>query len=414
MSESGNLRARGQSVIFRPLERAGHSPHLLIFATRHLHPSPSPVNLFRRFLPLWLLGLIVPGLAQPPSWQFERTGGVPSALVWETRAGWSYDLFHSDSMTGWKRVAGYPRPGTGMPMRYSFAAASRGFFRIGARAISRGDMVFIPGGEFQMGSNLPEAIADEQPVHGVQVSAFLLQNTEVTKAHWDTVATYALANGYDIAAVDGTGKAPDHPAYNVSWYEAIKYCNARSQMEGLTPCYTISGAIVKTSMNAAVECNWGANGYRLPTEAEWERAARGGLSNLRYAWGDTISHTQANYSSSALYLPDISPTRGYHPDYDTDPMPYTSPVGTFAPTGYGLHDVTGNLYEWCWDRFDATYYASSPTVDPRGPTSGTNRAMRGGSWGAIASNSRVARRFGWNPTNGNFTIGFRPARSADP
>jgi Sulfatase-modifying factor enzyme 1 len=181
--------------------------------------------------------------------------------------------------------------------------------------------------------------------------------------------------------------------HSISWFAMVKWCNARSQKDGLTPCYTVSGVTYKTGNSDAVACNWSANGYRLPTEAEWEKAARGGVSGKRFPWGtDTISYSQANYSASTSFSYDLS--RGAsssHPTYATEPMPYMSPVGSFAANAYGLHDMAGNVWEWCWDWYDPPTYVSGST-DPRGAAWGFVRVLRGDCWGYDASACRAADR----------------------
>ena len=273
---------------------------------------------------------------------------------------------------------------------------------------------YIPAGSFQMGDQSYPLVgnADELPVHRVYLSGFYMGRTEVTWVDWRTVRDWAVTHGYPDLSGQGAGKADSHPVHSISWYEMVKWCNAKSEKEGLTPCYTVSGALYRTGDNNP-DCNWSANGYRLPTESEWEKAARGGNS-LNFPWGNTISHTQANYYSSQLYNYDVNPTIGYHPDFVNGDL-YTSPVGSFSPNSYGLYDTSGNLYEWCWDRYGN--YGSVSQFDFKGPTGGLARVLRGGSWGGSwyddAQYSRVANRELINPSIKTYHLGFRFAKSLD-
>jgi formylglycine-generating enzyme required for sulfatase activity len=256
---------------------------------------------------------------------------------------------------------------------------------------------------------------NERPVHAVQVSALYMGKYEVTKEEWDAVRAWGLVNGYtDLAAGNGgyASKGANHPVHSITWYDMVKWCNARSQKEGLTPCYTVSGAIYKTGGIDTVTCNWSAKGYRLPTEAEWEKAARGGVAGKNFPWGDTITHGQANFRNirGESYQ---SGTTGLHPTYAVGASPYSSPVGSFAPNGYGLYDMAGNMLELCWDRFE--YYTAGSQTDPRGATSGSYRVVRGGYWNDGADYCRVANRSPITlPTNALPYYGFRLARTSGP
>jgi formylglycine-generating enzyme required for sulfatase activity len=267
--------------------------------------------------------------------------------------------------------------------------------------------VLIAAGSFSMGGAIYDDPSAALPVHDVYVSAFYMDKNLVTKALWDEVRAWGLNNGYtDLPG--GDGKASNHPVQKISWYAMVKWCNARSQKEGRTPCYTVSGAAYTTGDNRGVVCSMSANGYRLPTEAEWEKAARGGLVWNRFPWGNTISESLANYNgSTSSYSYDSGPD-GYNQDYYSGVTPYTSPAGSFAANGYGLYDMAGNVWQWCNDWIGN--YGSAAVSDPTGPSSGSNRVLRGGSWNYDAGHCRVSFRFDSNPANGKNYYGFRCVR----
>jgi formylglycine-generating enzyme required for sulfatase activity len=271
-------------------------------------------------------------------------------------------------------------------------------------------MVLIPAGSFTMGDTLD---GDSDAIRTVTyVSAFYMDVNLVSYSQWQSVYNWATSHGYGFDNT-GSGKAANHPVQTIDWYDCVKWCNARSEKEGKTPAYyTDSGLSVRyRSGQAAPYVNWGS-GYRLPTEAEWEKAARGGASGQRFPWGNTISWSQANYYAYPLsaggYAYDVNPTSGDDPTFNDGVSPFTSPVGYFAPNGYGLYDMAGNVWEWCWDWYGTPYAGGS---DPHGPASGSDRVYRGGGWAYRAFNCRTADRDYFNPTYIShdyiFYFGFR-------
>jgi formylglycine-generating enzyme required for sulfatase activity len=273
-------------------------------------------------------------------------------------------------------------------------------------------MVLIPAGPFVMGDTL-DGDTYALPLRTNLISAFYMDRTEVTKTLWDEVRVWALTNGYSFANA-GSGKATNHPVHTVNWWDCVKWCNARSEKAGLVPAYYTSGAqtaIYRTGQNNLTNgcVKWTATGYRLPTEAEWEKAARGGASGQRFPWGNTITHSQANYHSSPYFTYDTSPTGGYHPTFATGASPYTSPVGYFAANGYGLYDMAGNIWQWCWDWWGS--YSAAPATDPRGPSGVvSDRVLRGGGWGNTAYAARCAYRNYGVPNVASNYFGFRCVR----
>jgi formylglycine-generating enzyme required for sulfatase activity len=260
-------------------------------------------------------------------------------------------------------------------------------------------MIYVPGGTFTMGRTTGSGFSHELPTHTVTLNSFYIGKFEVTQAE------YSQYMQPGSSWTSGYGLGDNYPAYYVSWYAILKYCNLRSIAEGLTPCYTINGSTnpanwgaVPTDNNDAWDaaiCDWNANGYRLPTEAEWEYAARGATNNPDYL-----------YSGSD----DINAVAWYDGNNST----YGSkPVGTKSPNGIGTNEMSGNVYEWCWDWYSSSYYSNSPQNNPTGPASGSYRVRRGGCWYSGATLCRVALRFYYRPDYSYDVIGFRLCRSAD-
>jgi len=282
-------------------------------------------------------------------------------------------------------------------------------------------MVAIPEGVFLMG--VPGSTKGDSIEHSVFVNAFLMDSNLVSYTLWTDVYQWAINNGYSFDHA-GAGKAANHPVQMVDWYDVVKWCNARSEKDRLTPCYYVStnlsddASIYRTGTHRPVNShvNWSANGYRLPTEAEWERAARGGAEGRLFPWAtDKISKTRANYFSNTIaYQYDEGPD-GFHSAYKTGDEPYTNPVGALKSgrNAYGLYDMAGNVSEWCWDWYSRTYYTTNnnPVNNPRGPNAGTVRIVRGGSWLYLAPYQMCSNRDNRAPKTALNTIGFRCVRS---
>lgn len=257
------------------------------------------------------------------------------------------------------------------------------------------NFVLIKGGSFQMGSPDSEAwrSADETQ-HSVMVSDFYMSKYELTQKEYQEIT------GSNPSNFSGE----DLPVENISWLDAVAYCNARSEKDGLTPVYTIDGQNVSWDRSA--------NGYRLPTEAEWEYACRAGTTTPFYM-ENSPGAGDANYYGHYPY--EIEDNYFSQGNLEVKPGEYrqtTVPVDSFSENPYGLYNMHGNVSEWVWD-----YYGEYPTdeqADPTGPASGTLRVYRGGGWNDFAKNMRSAYRAILEQNKGSFNLGIRLALNAAP
>jgi len=321
-----------------------------------------------------------------------------------------------------------------------FALFQLGF--TGPRPFPPPGMVAVPGGEFEMGDSFGEGDSDELPVHTVYLSPYSIDTCEVTNQQYCDGLNWAYAQGGLISISGGvvykynsgtsypycdtttsssysritwngstfgiTSGKEDHPMVMVSWYGSVAYANWRSGMEGKPLCYDLS----------TWECNFGINGYRLPTEAEWEKAAGWDPAQQRhFRFGEhsdgcgynCLDGQRANYWNSG-------------DPFETGDYPWTTPVGYYdgidhggtyqtqdAQSYYACRDMSGNVWEWCHDWYWSSYYASSPGSNPTGPALGTYRVLRGGSWYSTAYLCRVAFRAGYTPVFRDNADGFRCA-----
>jgi formylglycine-generating enzyme required for sulfatase activity len=265
-------------------------------------------------------------------------------------------------------------------------------------------MLLITGGTFQMGSTEND---NEKPVHTVKVSDFYLGKYEVTVAEFRAFAedknyqTDAEKENYSWFYTtewvkkeginwrhdaEGNAAEDNHPVLHVSWNDAVAYCAWLSEKTGLR--------------------------YRLPTEAEWEYAAGNGNQHTKYSWGndDPSGKNGGNVADESKRPSDgvgwSTKFEGYNDGYW-----FTAPVGSYNPNTLGLYDMTGNVWEWCSDWYGADYYKNSPATNPTGPTSGSDRVVRGGSWYNAPRDCRVANRYGNTPGGRYGSVGFRLART---
>ena len=330
-------------------------------------------------------------------------------------------------------------PGTGKKFSWDAGADLNGIYtkELRIRIIADDDavpegMCKIPAGSFSMGDHYNAGGSYERPVHDVYISTFFMDKYEVSNEKMREVMQWAYDNGKisatastvrnaegnqqelldldssycqisfssGIFSVD-TGKT-NFPCIEITWYGSQAYCNYKSDMEGLNRCIDFSDW----------SCNWSSNGYRLPTEAEWEKAARGGLSSNYFPWassggsyGSHIDGSKANYWDSGDPWDNATTPCGYYDGNQT-------PAGVDMANGYGLYDMAGNVWEWNNDWFSSSWYsqAGSTNANTRGPTSGSDRVFRGGSWSSDAVYTRCAYRYLSTPDFSYYYIGFRCVR----
>jgi formylglycine-generating enzyme required for sulfatase activity len=254
---------------------------------------------------------------------------------------------------------------------------------ISSQTIDINSLVYVNGGVFTMGSPVGEpGRSSQEAQRQVTLDSFYLSRHEITQAQY-----------LEIMGVNPSHfKGNSLPVEQVTWFNAVEFCNRLSEGEGLTPAYTINGN--------NVTWNRSANGYRLPTEAEWEYACRSGTQTA-FFYGDNITSSHANFNGS----------RPYNNNARSSYRQITVSAGSFQPNSFGLYDMHGNVAEWCWDWHGE--YARGEQVNPAGAASGGYKVFRGGGWNHSADFLRCAHRSALVPSNRGHYLGFRIARNAD-
>lgn len=249
----------------------------------------------------------------------------------------------------------------------------------------RPEMVSIEGGSFYMGNDY-SGVMDEKPEHKITLSNFCISKTEVT---FDMFDNFCRATGFDFPDDGGFGRG-NLPVMNVSWEGAIKYCNWLSTRFGLDKVYDI---VIDSSGMTIKGVNWDANGFRLPTEAEWEFVAKGGNKSQGYAYSGSN-----NVDEVAWYAG------------NSGSKPHEVGSLDHKANELGVYDILGNAWEWCWDYYEADYYKKSAATDPHGPDKGEHRIYRGGNFNCDKNFIRITKRFSLAPTLKSGMVGIRLAQ----
>ncbi len=333
------------------------------------------------------------------AWSLSTGGGSPSASP--APPSFSETIFPAGSLSLRAEAPGFQR----IEWEGEVRADTASDLAVGLRRAVPGDFVPIPAGTFLMGDPTSKGSSDERPRHRVWVSKFWMNRFLVTGEQWRKVVDWGKRNGYDLPQAE-SASGLRQPVRSVSWWDAVLWCNAYSEMEGRRPAYWADAALTKPLRDkvdalSASQVEWLGEGFRLPTEAEWEKAARGGLEGHHYPW----KSDGADYNRFASAA---------HANYDASKKRGTTPVDAYPPNEFGLHDMAGNLWQWVWDAYEDRWYdrPEAWAHDVRGPGEGSFRVSRGGCWISSARDLRCSYRGRGEPDYRGIRIsnlGFRVA-----